>query len=228
MHLPRTALAAALLASLTACSSGGTDSVNTLPTTPSSVTSGAVPSSTITPSPPAVITVPGTPAPTTKTLPPATDAPEDPLTPRPPLETAPPTGQPVCDAKDLVVTDADALIDKTSVRELFVVRTSGPDCELTGYPTVALLDGTGKALSATYGHGGFGLPAEKPAVHTLSKDTSISFVVASARNGASCVTAAAARVRLPGTSAALTATTALSVCDKAVGLSPIRRQLDIE
>jgi hypothetical protein len=237
---PRAALTGAVLCALalTGCSDddgGGDGSGEGLPTAPVTITSSSPSASvtTITPSPLPSITLPGTPAPTTSapatvTAPPSTEAPVDPLTPRPPLETAPPTGQPLCDSQDLTVVDADAIIDATAVRELFVVRTSGPDCQLTGYPTVQLRDARGAVLPATYRPGGFGLPNERPAPHTLSKGTSISFVVATGRTGASCREAATIRVRLPGTSALLTTTTAFRVCDEAVGLSPLRRQLDIE
>ncbi len=141
---------------------------------------------------------------------------------RPPVETAPPPGQPLCKAADLTLTDADAVITAGAVQELFVVRTTGPDCQLQGYPTV-ILRGAGDApLTVTYTRGGGGLPPEQPAVETLSRSTSLSFRVSTPRSG-SCTPAASISVRLPGTDGDLTTTTGLSVCQSKAGVSPVGR-----
>lgn len=187
--------------------------------TPSPEPEITVPSST----PSSLRSVPASPASPARTEP----APEDPLAPAPPLATAPPTGQPTCQASDLTITDADAVIIDSTVQELFVVRTSGPDCQLKGYPSVELQDAAGRPLAVDYRQGGFGLPAEAPQVHTLSRKTSVSFYVASGRFG-DCVPAAQAVIRLPGTAEPLTAQTSFSVCDQTVGVSPVRRELGNE
>lgn len=157
-----------------------------------------------------------TPSGTTTTAPPA-----PPVT-RPPVETAPPPGQPLCRASDLTLDDADAVITSAAVQELFVVRTSGPDCQLQGYPDVVLRGEGGAALSVDYTRGGGGLDPAEPEVVTLSRSTSLSFRVATPRTG-SCSPAATISARLPGTDGDLTATTGLSVCQSQAGISPVGR-----
>lgn len=227
-NLARTTAVLALLVGLAACAEDDGSAPDALPT-PLAVTSSPTP--TFTPSPEPEITVPSTTPSATATptsaLPVTEAPPEDPLASQSPIETAPPTGQPVCAAGDLTLTDADAVITPTTVQELFVVRTTGPDCELTGYPVVELRDASGAVVPATYRPGGFGLPAERPAPHALSTGTSVSFYVASARSG-DCVQAARASVRLPGTSGPLSAATSFAVCDGSVGLSPVRRETGLE
>lgn len=240
-------LAAGLLA-LTACGEDGPDtSLPALPlnTTaapaPSASTDGAttglpggpeslvpIPTGTASLTPGPAITVPSvTPSRVPLNSGPPTEAPEDPLSPRPPLETAPPTGQPGCDAADLSVTDADAIITERFVQEVFVVRTTGPDCQLRGYPEVSLLDAAGNPVPAAYDTTGFGLPLDPPQTQTLSAGTSLSFFLASGRFG-DCVEAATVRVVLPGTSQALEAATSFRVCGGEAAVSPVARQGAIE
>ena len=172
---------------------------------------------------------PGTGAPRTaapSSAPAFDEEPEDPLAPRPPLETAPPTGQPTCRAADLTVTDADAVYTSRAVQELFTVRTSGPDCQLSGYPAVQLRGADGP-LRVRIRRGGFDLPTVSPTPVALSRSTSVSFFVATARD-AGCPTAAGLVVTLPGTSAPRTARTAMQVCSGEVGVSPLRRVADDE
>ena len=187
------------------------------PTTPATATSR--------PAAPAVPTnAPTTPTPTTPT---PTAGPADPLSPRPALESAPPPGLPTCRAADLSLSDADALTTATAAQEVFALRTSGPDCQLHGWPTVQLRDGGGRALSVEMRHGGFGISPGAPKVTTLSRGTSASFVVGTGRSG-SCVAAATAVVGLPGVPVALHAATTMSVCAGQAGVSPIGRRGDGE
>lgn len=158
---------------------------------------------------------------------PAVVAPQDPLSPMPAPESAVPVGQPACRAADLTVVDADTLVLAGHVEEVFVVRTKGPDCQLEGYPTVRLLDARGTPLPVTVARGGSGLTAAPAGPVTLSRDTSVSFVVASGRDGA-CTEAAEVDVTLPGTSSAIRTTTVLSICDAAAGVSPVQRRADDE
>lgn len=162
-----------------------------------------------------------TPSPT-----PSADSPEDPLSPKPALESPAPLGQPTCQASALTVTDADTVTDATTTHEIFLVRTAGSPCQLEGWPAVRLLDGAGKDLGVQVQHGGYGLPTATPAPVTLSADTTVSFVVATGRSG-SCRTAGALLVTLPGTSTALRAATTMSVCGGA-GTSPVQRLTDSE
>lgn len=208
---PRTViLPLALLALLSGCGSGGgrPTAVQTPTTSP-----------TAAPQPSA----------TASTLPsarPSADSPEDPLSPRPALESPAPLGQPTCAAAALTVTDADTVTDATTTHEVFVVRTSGRPCQLDGWPAVRLLDGSGKDLGVAVGHGGYGLPGTSPAPVTLSASTTVSFVVATARTGA-CRGVAQVAVTLPGTSSALRASTTMQVCGGA-GTSPVQRLADTE
>lgn len=157
---------------------------------------------------------------------PSAVTPADPLTPVPAQETAAPIGQPPCRAADLTVVDADTLVLPDVVQEVFVLRTSGRDCELEGYPDVRLLDASGAPLAVRVTRGGAGLPASRPAPVTLSRTTSLSFVVSTPRDG-TCTDASAVDVTLPGTTTAIRAATALPVCGSA-GVSPVERRTDDE
>ena len=197
--------------------------------------------------PPAVEVAPTTSAPTAPSVAPTTSAPratsapaatappvatttapeepDDPLVEKPGLDSAPPPGLPTCRAGALTVTDADAVYTDTAVQELFTIRTTGPDCQLKGYPTVALLDEAGRELPAKVRRNGYGMPDDAPEVVTLSKATSVSFFVATSRDG-DCQQAATLVTTLPGTGAALRASTPMQVCDAAVGVTPVRRLVD--
>ncbi|CAA9305337.1 MAG: hypothetical protein AVDCRST_MAG07-44 [uncultured Frankineae bacterium] len=154
-------------------------------------------------------------------------APQDPLSPLPARESAAPVGQPPCRVADLSVVDADTLVLPQHVEEVFVVRTDGPDCQLEGYPTLRLLGADGAPLSVTVDRGGHGLADVRPAPVTLSRGTSVSFVVASGRDGA-CTEASEVDVTLPGTSSAIRTATVLSLCNDVVGVSPLQRRTDDE
>jgi len=166
-----------------------------------------------------------TPAPTlapTRTTAPASPTPlnEDPLSPKPAIESPAPLGQPVCDPRAVTVTDADAVITD-QVEAIYVLRTSGRPCQLEGFPTVTLLDGAGRALPVRT------TPSdEEPQPVTLSAGTSLSFTLTTGRSG-SCVQAAAVRVVLPGTTTPLTAATELRACGD-VKTGPVTRLEDDE
>jgi hypothetical protein len=128
---------------------------------------------------------------------------------------------------DLSVVDADTLVLPSHVEEVFVVRTEGPDCQFEGYPSLRLLGAGGAPLSVTVDRGGHGLTDVRPAPVTLSRGTSVSFVVASGRDGA-CTEASEVDVTLPGTSSALRTATVLSICNDVVGVSPLQRRTDDE
>jgi Protein of unknown function (DUF4232) len=196
------------------------------PTATATPSTSAAPSAGATPSAPAA-PGPGTTADGSPPPPAASPArPADPLAPAPAQESAAPTGQPPCRATDLTVVDADTLVLPQTVHEVFVLRTSGPDCQLEGYPSVRLLDASGAPLRIPVTSGGQDLPATGPVPVTLSRGTSLSFVVATPRDG-TCVEASAVDVTLPGTTTALRAPTALSVCGSA-GVSPVERRTDDE
>ena len=156
-----------------------------------------------------------------------TQEPEDPLASRSPLEAAPSPGQPTCDPRALTVTDAGRSYTLSAVQSLFTIRTSGPDCQLEGYPGIALRDAQGEPLEVEVRHGGYGLPAGAPAATTLSRGTSVSFFVATAREQG-CEPAASLTVTLPGTARPLTTATTTEVCDGSVGITPVRRETDDE
>ncbi len=215
-------LALLLVGSLAACSSG---------TRPRSAASPAASPSASVPSPSAGATATPTArvsaSPTrrpsaTPTAAAPSATPVDPLASRPPLETAPPPGLPACSAATLSVADADAVYTSDAVQELFTMRTSGPDCQLpAAYPVVVVLSATGERLG-TAQQGGFGLAAPGTGPLTLSRSTSLSFFLASKRDG-TCVPAASVSVTLAGTAGGLTAATALQVCDGALGVGPLQR-----
>lgn len=148
--------------------------------------------------------------------------PVDPLASKPPFETAPPAGLPTCLPSDLTVTDGDAAYTSDAVQELFVLRTTGPDCQLTAtYPSVQVL-GSGGAPLGTVRQGGLGLPAPAGGPLTISRTTSLSFYVATARDGA-CVPAATVSATLPGTTVARSAATQLQVCGGLLSVGPLQR-----
>ncbi len=153
---------------------------------------------------------------------PTRQPPEDPLASLPPLETAPPVGAPVCQAATLSVADADAVYTSDAVLELFTVRTTGPDCQLEpAYPEVQVLDAAGSSLGAV-AQGGLGLPAPGPDPITLSRSTSLSFYLATTRDG-SCVGATTVVVTLAGSGGALRTATGLKVCAGALAVGPVQR-----
>ncbi len=153
--------------------------------------------------------------------------PADPLASRRPLETPPPVGVPPCRPADLTVTDADTVYDPDAVRELFVLRTRGADCQLpAAYPSARLLDGAGGTV-AQAAQGGPGLPPPGSTPLTLSARTSLSFFLVTRRDG-SCTPAAQLQVVLPGTSTALTAATGAQVCGGLLGVGPVQRLGDAE
>ena len=154
-------------------------------------------------------------------------APLPPSASSPGLESAPPLGQPACAASTLSVVDADAVTVGSSLEEVFVVRTSGPDCQLSGYPKLAFTGADGKPLPVTVGQGGQGLPASTPGPVTLSRTTSVSFGVATARTG-TCLAASAVRVTLPATTPTFAVTTSMQICGGAVGLTPVQRRADAD
>lgn len=199
----RLPLAAVLLLPLTACSSGS----DTADRTP-------VPSASPEPTTAPTVAPTATAAPT-RTVPPTT-APTPTPTARTP-ETAPPPGSPTCQASTLTVTDADTLVLQSTREQVYTVRTSGPDCDLTGYPAVTLKGADGRPLAITYTRDG-----STPKPIALSRSTSVSFSVTTARS-APCVDAATISVVLPGTTTARTADTTARACRGAVTVSPVRR-----
>ena len=226
----------ALAAGLTGCS-GDAPTISPVAATPppSAVlapsTSPAVPPTTApatgAPRSTSSAEAPTTAAPRTAAAPTTTAAeqPDDPLEEKPALESAPPPGLPTCRAGALTVTDADAVYTDAAVQELFTIRTTGPDCQLEGYPTVSLLDEAGRELPAKVRRNGYGMHDDPPEVVTLSKATSVSFFVATSRDG-DCQQAATLVTTLPGTGAALRASTPMQVCGAAVGVTPVRRLID--
>lgn len=149
-------------------------------------------------------------------------SPEDPLSPKPAVESPASLGQPTCLARALSVTDADAVITDTAVTEVFVIRVRGAACQLQGWPDPTLLDARGQRLPVTYHHN-----RETPAPLTLTEGTSLSFGLTTGRGG-SCTDASTLSVILPGTTTALTTATALSVCGAVVTVSPVERLQDDE
>ena len=136
-------------------------------------------------------------------------------------ESPAPLGQPTCKASAVTITDAD-LVTKPGYRaEIYVLRTTGAPCQLNGYPTV-LVNG------ATVTHGGSGLRPELPQPYTLSRSTSLSFALATARPGTRCDDQTAITVTLPGTTQPRGVVTNLRVCDGKLGVSPVHRLGDDE
>lgn len=177
--------------------------------------------------PPAQTTTP----PVTTTAPvvvPTTASPSpDELSPQPGLESPAPLGQPTCKGAPLTVVDADTLVDRQYVREVYAIRTSGPDCQLEGYPTVTFQDAAGKAVAITAAHSGFGIPAQAAQPVSLSRSTSVSFEIGSARTG-SCTDITHVTVTLPGTNPGHRIATQLRVCGAKVAISAVLRRGDID
>jgi hypothetical protein len=123
----------------------------------------------------------------------------------------------------VTVTDADTVTPRgASYRaEVYVLRTTGSPCQLMGYPSVVVSE-------ARVSHGGQGLPAETVKPYTLSRATSLSFALATARTGASCTDATTITVTLPGTNQPKQVATTLRVCDHKLGASPVHRLGDDE
>ena len=140
-------------------------------------------------------------------------------------EVAPSLGQPACAGSLLTVADADAVTAQGHLEEVFVVRTSGPDCQLVGYPGLTFVGAAGKVLAIEVDQGGHGLPPGGAAPVTLSRGTSMSFTVATARTG-TCVATSRVRVTLPATTPALSVDTTMRICGSAVGVSPVQRRSD--
>jgi len=203
----RTTLIAAALLALT-LSAGCSDSAGEVGATPTTIAPTESPA----------------PTPATSTAAPTPTHSE--LTPGPGLESAPPVGAPTCKGNDLTITDADTLVTADSRQEVYAIRTTGPACQLRGYPAVSFRDAAGSSMAIATRHGGYGLPPEQPETVTISRSTSLSFTIASARTG-SCSDVAKVVVTLPQTTGAHTVPTELRVCGSTVGLSPVERRGDI-
>lgn len=148
--------------------------------------------------------------------------PVDPLSPAPAVESPAPTGtQPTCAVAGLTVTDADLLADAQSLREVFAIRTTGPPCALQGWPAVTLLGADGAPLPVTARQVG------RPSTVTLSRDSSLSFVLGTPRRP-DCQDASALSVRLPGTSRTIRTSTTMQVCGADLTVSPVQRSSDSE
>lgn len=193
----------------------------------SSSTPVASRSTTPTPAPSPTLTLAPSPSTTPTPEPTASGGPEDPLSPQPAFESPAPVGQPQCKAAAVTVTDADTLVTPQWKHEVFVLRTTGAPCQFNGYPKVTLMGPDGKALPIRTQAGGFGLKAEKPTAVTLSRTTSLSFSIATSRDG-SCTDVGSILATLPGTTTAKRATTELRVCGTVVGLTPVHRLGDDE
>ena len=135
-------------------------------------------------------------------------------------ESPAPVGQPTCQAPAVTVTDADTVVKPGYRAEVYVLRTTGRACQLSGYPTVSV---AGAAVT----RGGEGLPAEAPRAYTLTPGTSLSFALATGRSG-SCTDRGAMTVILPGTTQRKAVTTDLQVCNGRLGVSPVHRLGDDE
>ena len=207
-------IVALLLLPVTACSSGSTTTAGTPPNV-MATTPAPSPTPAATRAVPVPTLVPSSAAPSPSASPSAVPT-------APPRETPPPPGAPTCKPGNLTLTDADTLVTQRYREQVFVLRTSGPDCGLSGYPTVNLKGDAGKAPAVTYSRGGFGLSTAPAAPLTLSRTTSASFSLATSRTSP-CTEAATISVLLPGTSAPLVARTTARVCQGRAGLSSVRR-----
>ena len=158
--------------------------------------------------------------PATATAPPV--EPVDPLSPRPAVESAAPSATgPVCDAADLSVTDADLLADEHQLREVFAVRTRGPVCRLSGWPTVSLLGADDAPIRLVTRRTG------TAADLALTRQTSLSFVLSTPRTS-DCQDVAALVVTLPGTCRAIRTGTTMQVCHGELAIGPVERRQDSE
>lgn len=182
-------------------------------------TSDPEPQSAPTPAPSTPTTPPaatGSPTSSPSAPPSATTSPTASPSPKPSIEqSAPAPGAPACKAAALTLTDADSVVTPQSREQVYVIRTTGPDCGLQGYPSVTLKGADGKDLAVRYTRTG---PA--PAL-SLSRSTSASFSITSARTGA-CAQAARIVAVLPGTGT-LTASTTARICEGSATVSAIRR-----
>ena len=169
--------------------------------------------------------VSGSPSVLASAVPTASDRPLPSASPTAAVETAPPLGQPACAAAALTLVDADAVTVGASLEEVFILRTTGPDCQLSGYPALTFTGSDGKALTVQVDHGGHGLPASTPGPVTLSRGTSLSFGVATARTG-SCQPTSRVTVALPATTPALSVPTSMQICGGSVGVTPVQRRAD--
>jgi hypothetical protein len=165
-------------------------------------------------------------APDATAPPAAAEAPVDPLSPRPGLETAPPPGLPVCADDTLRVVDADTIVRLASVEQVYVVRTTGPDCQLEGHPEVTVL-ADGRPVPVEVTPDGPHVSARQPGPVTLSTTTSASFGLGTPRDGA-CTTASRVDVRLPGTQTVHRVASELQVCQGRLSLSAVSRSTDDE
>lgn len=169
------------------------------------------------PEPSATASTGGVPQPT------APGGPELPAGGRLPQESPPPPGLPGCSAADLTVTDADSLVTPETWRQVFAVRTQGPDCQFRGFPEVSLLRADGTPLAVTVRDSGFDIEPQAPETVTLSRSTSVSFVLGTPRSG-DCVAVATVEAVLPGADAPVRAATTLEVCDGRLARSPVLRR----
>lgn len=184
----------------------------------SSSTPSATPEPGETTTPPATTEAPTATATTSTSTPTATPSvPDSPA----------PLGQPQCKSATLTITDADTLVDPKSTREVYAIRTSGPDCQLQGYPFVTFQDAAGHEVSVQATSSGYGVRRTKPEPVTLSRSTSVSFEIGSGRSG-SCTDIAHVTVTLPGTRDGKRISTQLRVCDHKVAVSPVLRRGDID
>lgn len=135
-------------------------------------------------------------------------------------ESPAPLGQPTCTASAVNVTDADTVVKPGYRAEVYTLRTTGAPCQLTGYPSVVV-------SGATVTHGGEGLPAETVQPYTLSRATTLSFALATARTG-TCRDVSGISVTLPGTATSKRVVTDLRVCNDRLGVSPVHRLGDDE
>jgi hypothetical protein len=176
--------------------------------------SGGAPAARSTPTP--------TPTPTSTPSLPALE-PVDPLSPQPPVESPAPTaqGRPTCAGATLAVQDADLLADSRQLQEVFAVRTSGPTCQLRGWPEVTLLGGNDAPLTVAFRRTGSAVAG------SLSRSSSLSFVLSTPRS-TTCADVSAVLVRLPGTDRVIRTGTTMQVCDGSLEISPVERRQDDE
>ena len=120
----------------------------------------------------------------------------------------------------MTITDADTVVKANYRAEVYTLRTSGPPCQLIGYPSVVV-------SGATVTHGGEGLPPEVVKAYTLSRGTTLSFALATARTG-SCRDVSTITVTLPETTTRKQVSTPLRVCNGRLGVTPIHRAGDDE
>ena len=135
-------------------------------------------------------------------------------------ESPAPLGQPTCNPAAVTITDADTVTKGTYRAEVYTLRTTGAPCQLLGYPSVVV-------SGATVTNGGEGLPPETVKAYTLSRGTTLSFALATARSG-TCRDVSTITVTLPGTSTPKHVATTLRVCNGRLGVTPVHRAGDDE